>query len=54
MTADRSPSLLFRPLELPCGLVLPNRLAKAATSDSLGDGVGNPTLAQMRLYERWA
>ncbi len=45
---------LFRPLELPCGEVLPNRLAKAAMSDSLGDGVGNPTDAQKRLYERWA
>ena len=54
MTADRSPSLLFRPLELPCGVVLPNRLAKAAMSDSLGDGEGNPTPTQMRLYERWA
>ena len=48
------PTLLFRPLELPCGVVLPNRLAKAAMSDSLGDGEGNPTSAQMRLYERWA
>ena len=23
-------------------------------SDSLGDGRGAPTVAQMRLYERWA
>ena len=48
------PFILFRPLELPCGVVLPNRLAKAAMSDSLGDGEGNPTSAQARLYERWA
>ena len=48
------PSLLFQPLELPCGAVLQNRLAKAAMSDSLGDGEGNPTRAQVRLYERWA
>lgn len=41
-------------LELPCGAVLQNRLAKAAMSDSLGDGEGNPTAAQIRLYERWA
>ncbi|WP_308918300.1 NADH:flavin oxidoreductase/NADH oxidase family protein [Jannaschia sp. LMIT008] len=54
MIADRSPSLLFRPIELPCGVVLPNRLAKAAMSDSLGDGEGNPTSTQIRLYERWA
>ncbi|MEL6413406.1 MAG: NADH:flavin oxidoreductase/NADH oxidase family protein [Pseudomonadota bacterium] len=52
MTSDASP--LFRPLELPCGAILNNRVAKAAMSDSLGDGEGNPTQAQMRLYERWA
>ena len=45
---------LFRPLALPCGVVLKNRLAKSAMSDSLGDGRGNPTPSQMRLYERWA
>jgi len=46
-------SLLFQPLELPCGTVLKNRIAKSAMSDSLGDGRGNPTDAQIRLYERW-
>jgi 2,4-dienoyl-CoA reductase-like NADH-dependent reductase (Old Yellow Enzyme family) len=46
--------LLFQPLRLPCGAVLKNRIAKAAMSDSLGDGRGNPTNAQIRLYERWA
>ena len=52
MSDDASPQ--FQPLELPCGVILQNRLAKAAMSDSLGDGVGNPTETQMRLYERWA
>ncbi len=42
------------PLHLPCGAVLKNRMAKAAMSDSLGDGAGRPTPAQVRLYERWA
>ena len=46
--------LLNQPLELPCGVWLKNRLIKSAMSDSLGDGAGNPTDAQMRLYERWA
>ena len=46
--------VLGRPLELPCGVVLKNRLIKSAMSDSLGDGGGNPTGAQMKLYERWA
>ncbi|NNE23501.1 MAG: NADH:flavin oxidoreductase/NADH oxidase family protein [Rhizobiales bacterium] len=41
-------------LELPCGAVLKNRIAKSAMSDSLGDGQGNATEAQVRLYERWA
>ena len=41
-------------LELPCGAVLKNRLAKSAMSDSLGNGEGDPTDAQMRLYEKWA
>lgn len=46
--------LLQSSLQLPCGVILKNRLAKAAMSDSLGDGEGNPTAAQIRLYERWA
>ncbi|MBE1285621.1 MAG: oxidoreductase [Rhodobacteraceae bacterium] len=45
---------LCQPLHLPCGIQLKNRLVKAAMSDSLGDGAGNPTPEQMRLYQRWA
>ncbi|PEI05548.1 oxidoreductase [Pantoea agglomerans] len=45
---------LNRPLELPCGIVLKNRLVKTAMSDALGDGCGNATQRQARLYERWA
>ena len=45
---------LRRSVELPCGAVLKNRLAKSAMSDSLGNGEGDPTEAQIRLYERWA
>ncbi|MEM7216593.1 MAG: NADH:flavin oxidoreductase/NADH oxidase family protein [Pseudomonadota bacterium] len=47
-------STLFAPLPLPCGVVLKNRMIKSAMSDSLGDGCGNPTDEQIRLYERWA
>lgn len=47
-------NLLAQPLILPCGVQLKNRLIKSAMSDSLGDGAGNPTEAQVRLYERWA
>lgn len=47
-------AVLSQALDLPCGGQLKNRLIKAAMSDSLGDGEGNPTAAQIRLYERWA
>ena len=52
--SDTPNSPLAKPLTLPCGVVLKNRIAKAAMSDSLGDGAGNPTPDQLRLYERWA
>jgi 2,4-dienoyl-CoA reductase-like NADH-dependent reductase (Old Yellow Enzyme family) len=46
--------VLFSSLELPCGVILKNRIAKSAMSDSLGDGTGIPTAEQNRLYQRWA
>lgn len=49
-----STNVLFQPLQLPCGVVLKNRIAKSAMSESLGDGCGAPTDAQIRLYEYWA
>lgn len=54
MPQDDRPNPLGQPLTLPCGVQLKNRLVKSAMSDSLGDGAGNPTPAQIRLYERWA
>ncbi len=47
-------NILGQSLELPCGVILKNRLTKSAMSDSLGDGEGNPSESQIRLYERWA
>ena len=49
-----SKDMLFSPFTLPCGTTIKSRLIKSAMSDSLGDGTGHPTKAQMRLYERWA
>lgn len=46
--------ILFKELHLPCGVVLKNRIIKSAMSDSLGDGTGQPTSEQNRLYQRWA
>lgn len=54
METQEAINLLVQPLDLPCGARLKNRLVKSAMSDSLGDGAGNATQAQMRLYERWA
>lgn len=44
---------LAEPLALPCGAVLPNRIAKAAMSEQLGDRSNRPTQRLDRLYERW-
>jgi 2,4-dienoyl-CoA reductase-like NADH-dependent reductase (Old Yellow Enzyme family) len=47
--------VLAQPLVLPCGLVLPNRLMKAAMGEGLADAVSSDvTPALVRLYERWA
>ena len=51
---SNSIQVLRSPLELPCGEVFKNRLAKSPMSDSLANGEGDPTEAQIRLYERWA
>ena len=41
-------------LELPCGATIPNRIAKAATSEALADRrSGEPTDRLARVYERW-
>lgn len=47
-------AVLGKPLTLPCGAVLKNRIAKSPMTDTLGSGEGNSTAAQARLYERWA
>ncbi len=47
-------SPLRSPLTLRSGATLPNRLAKAAMSEVLGDArTGAPTDGLIRLYERW-
>ncbi|WP_407331369.1 metal-dependent hydrolase [Enterovibrio sp. 27052020O] len=46
--------LLERPLVLPCGLTLKNRLIKTATAEGLSDRFGRPTLRLLRLYKQWA
>jgi 2,4-dienoyl-CoA reductase-like NADH-dependent reductase (Old Yellow Enzyme family) len=41
-------------LTLPCGVKIPNRLAKAAMSEQLSDYHNRPTNEIVRLYQRWA
>ncbi|MCA9533151.1 MAG: NADH:flavin oxidoreductase/NADH oxidase family protein [Myxococcales bacterium] len=45
---------LARPLTLPCGMTLPNRIAKAAMTEGLADPEDQPTARHERLYGRWA
>lgn len=40
--------------DLPCGVSLPNRLAKAALSEQLGDARHAPSDQLIRLYQRWS
>ena len=47
-------SPLDTPFTLPSGLVLPNRIAKAAMTENLADADNQPTVRHERLYRRWA
>ncbi|MFD5096248.1 NADH:flavin oxidoreductase/NADH oxidase family protein [Amycolatopsis thailandensis] len=46
--------LLAEPLKLRCGATLPNRLAKAALSEQLGDRRNRPTAELTELYRTWS
>jgi 2,4-dienoyl-CoA reductase-like NADH-dependent reductase (Old Yellow Enzyme family) len=47
-------NLLAQPLTLPCGAVIPNRLAKAAMTEGLATPQGVPTPELDRLYGLWS
>ena len=46
--------VLQAPLQLPCGVSLPNRLAKAAMTEGLATPTGKPTEELERLYGIWS
>jgi 2,4-dienoyl-CoA reductase-like NADH-dependent reductase (Old Yellow Enzyme family) len=46
--------ILASPLTLPCGVTLPNRLAKAAMTEGMADIAGRPTAELDRLYAVWS
>ena len=47
-------NLLAQALTLPCGAVVPNRLAKAAMTEGLATATGVPTPELERLYGLWS
>jgi len=46
--------MLDKPLTLPCGAILPNRIAKAAMTEGLATPSGRPTEALANLYAIWS
>ncbi|MDO8862728.1 NADH:flavin oxidoreductase/NADH oxidase family protein [Haliea sp. E1-2-M8] len=46
--------ILAQSLTLPCGVTLPNRIAKAAMTEGLADPAGVPTEELERLYGLWS
>ena len=46
--------MLGQSLTLPCGAVLPNRIAKAAMTEGLADPYGRPTPELDKLYGIWS
>lgn len=51
--SDSKATVLGSPLTLPCGLTLPNRIAKAGMSEQLADRHGSPTADLAQLYAAW-
>ena len=47
-------SVLAKPLVLPSGLTLPNRIVKAPMTENLADSRNQPTVRHERVYRRWA
>ena len=45
---------LFSPLALPNGVVIPNRIAKAAMEENMADGDHAPSAELIALYRAWA
>ena len=45
---------IARPLQLPCGAVFANRLAKGAMTEGLASPQGEPTAELARLYRVWS
>lgn len=44
---------LSSPIQLPCGVTIPNRMAKSALSEGMAEPNGKPTAALFNLYKKW-
>jgi 2,4-dienoyl-CoA reductase-like NADH-dependent reductase (Old Yellow Enzyme family) len=51
---DHMTDPLARPLKLPCGVTLPNRLCKAAMTEGVADPLLRATARHERLYRTWS
>lgn len=49
-----SADVLARPLALPCGATLPNRIMKSAMAEGLADARCDPTPEHDNVYRRWS
>lgn len=46
--------MLEQPFLLPCGVTIPNRVVKSATTERLSNADGKPNDLHFQLYDRWA
>ncbi len=54
MNQIHRPPILAKPLTLPCGVVLENRIAKSAMTEGLSDASGRANESHGRLYRVWS
>ena len=54
MSTTATNDLLETALTLPCGVIIPNRICKAAMTEGLATPKGLPSAELNRLYELWS
>ena len=46
--------MIEAPIDLPCGVILKNRIVKSGLSEALGDLNNNPTNELISIFKRWS
>ena len=46
--------MIEAPIDLPCGVILKNRIVKSGLSEALGDLNNNPTNELVSIFKRWS